>query len=122
MRVSIPKIYRRSYNSFFELEEKNISWQDAACIQHVAIQALRAAFGWGCIAPPCVESPSGWPLGWDKENYNTLLREESRRIPKGMSWEEYKKVSRSGSRYRLDRMTRATIYAVVFTTRILRQR
>ena len=113
MIVRIPEEYHRSYNILVKLLPKegyslgkNISLQEAAEIQHVAIHGLRAAFGW-------------LDGTWDKEKYSLLMQQESRRITKEMSWEGYKRISRSGSQFLLDRKTRATVYAAIVTTRIL---
>lgn len=102
MRVSIPQSYRFTPAQ----ADGALSTQAAAELQHVAFHALRAALGWH-------------EGTFNAVTFNTLLREEGARIPQEGTWAEYRHVNRAGSRFCLDRRTRAAIFVAVKTTRLL---
>ena len=80
--------------------------ENAAALQHPAIVALRGAFGWHDGT-------------YNANDLIELLAEEGARIPAAGKWADYRRVSRAGSRFRLDRRTRGAVFVAVKTTRRL---
>lgn len=99
MYVSVPEDYRFTPTAV----DTEMSFQTAAELQHVAMHAMRAAFGW----------TTGQ---FDTANYHAFVMEEARRIAQCPDWMAYAKTPRVGSRFVTNRRTRAATYVLVKTT------